>query len=280
MRFFDFRGWSIAYEQRGAGAPLVFLHNGGTSHAIWKPVVSLLSGRFETFALDLLGYGASSKPGAGYTLDDYAEMLSAFLDARDLPHAAVVGNCMGSAIALTLATRQRTRISALVLINPLTESTFSGGALGSVLRFRRRSPGLARLAFRGLERVRLPGWAAAPVVGLQLGSPRTRLDPETSKDLCARYSDAGQMPALLAVLEDMAAYAAVDQLQPGDGFPPICTIWGTKNRVLSAHAGRALNETLRPMRAEWIDGCGHLPMLERPAAVAATINTFLEDVRP
>jgi pimeloyl-ACP methyl ester carboxylesterase len=270
METFDFRGLPIAYVRSGRGKPVVFLHNGGASHAIWRPVVAELSTRHEAFALDLLGYGASAKPADGYTLETYTDMLGEFLDALELETVALVGNCMGSAIAASFARQHPRRVRALVLVNPLTEATFAQGYLGAVTR------GPVRGISRVLVGKRLPRWMARQVLRFQLGPVATFRTLAHGEELCDCYGNEGQMRSLLAVVDDLDSYAALDAFVPDDAFPPICTIWGDANRVLSPRAGRRLNETLRPAREEWLAGCGHLPMLEQPEAVASTIASFLE----
>lgn len=69
---------------------------------------------------------------------------------------------------------------------------------------------------------------------------------------------------------------------PGPGFPPICTIWGEQNRILSARAGARLDDTLHPHTRIRLTECGHLPMVEDPETVTNIITTFLSspEVRP
>ena len=62
LESFDFRGLPITYEHTGQGEPVIMLHNGGSSHAIWDEVATRLAGNYEIFALDLLGFGVSASP--------------------------------------------------------------------------------------------------------------------------------------------------------------------------------------------------------------------------
>lgn len=275
MESFDFRGLTVAYEHTGNGEPVIMLHNGGSSHAIWAEVATRLAGKYEIFALDLLGFGKSAKPGRGYTLDNYVAMLERFVGSRGLGRVALVGNCMGCAISLAFAERHPEKVKALVLCNPLTESTFLGGWLGPLLWVRERLPTVNRQVYRVLGKLKLTNGIGAAATAFQLGPRGRALNVHRKPEIYGAYAATGQLESLLGVLDDLENYAVIDNLAPQPGFPPICTIWGLKNKIVSPRAGRRLNVTLHPARQEWLPDSGHLLMLEQPDEVASIIDGFL-----
>jgi pimeloyl-ACP methyl ester carboxylesterase len=272
LEVFDFHGLPVKYKRVGRGDPIVMLHNGGSCHAIWDDVSMLLSARHEIFALDLPGFGESARPGSGYDLEGYVSMLDGFLKSLGLSDVTLVGNCMGSAISLLYSKMNPANVKALVVCNPLTEATFLAGWFGLFLWLKERFPETSRRVYRVLGRMRLTVRIGSLITLFQLGPTGRARKVQLNPALCACYASRGQMESLLGVLDDLPNYSVIDRMVTGEGFPPLCTIWGLKNRILSPEAGMRLNAALRPVRQEWLAGCGHLPMLEQPDKVSLIIE--------
>jgi pimeloyl-ACP methyl ester carboxylesterase len=279
MDRFEHDGVEMAYEQRGTGPALLFLHNGGASSTIWRHQMTDLSATYRTVAVDLPGFGCSPRPAAGIDLPAQVELLGALIDHLGLAPVLLVGNCMGSNMAAGLAARRPDDVVGLVLVNPLTEATFSAGWLGPLHTTARRLPGPTRVGRRIARRVVPPRLAARATVRFQVGRKGRARGVHRDPALIAGNRRTDQLPALIDVLDDMGAYGVLDAGRP-DGEPPLCTIWGAQNRVLSPRAGRKLDDRLRPERAEQIDGCGHFPMLEDPDTVTAIIGEFAAEHFP
>ncbi|MBF6216001.1 alpha/beta hydrolase [Nocardia puris] len=277
MAIFAHQGRKVVYDRAGSGPPIVFLHNAGAQRHIWDDQVAALRHRHEVFALDLPGYGESDRPASGYELSDYARMLGAFLDAHELREVVLVGNCLGSATSLAYAMAHPSAVRALVLISPLTRNTVRRGQQAPLAWLDGMLP-LGPLA----RRIALPDQVVSLIVANQLGSRGRRLGLRHSRRLRAHWGDPGRLQALHGLVQGFPAYRVLDEFTPGPDFPPICTIWGKQNRILSASAGAVLDRTLRPRSSVVLADCGHLPMVEDPDAVTTAITDFLTDpaVRP
>jgi pimeloyl-ACP methyl ester carboxylesterase len=266
-------GIEMAYEDQGEGPAILFLHNGGASSTIWRHQLQSLSAAHRAVAVDLPGFGASPRPGGGTSLAGQVELLGAFIDDLGLAPLLVVGNCMGSNIAVGVAARRPGDVVGLVLVNPLTAATFSAGWLGPLHTMARRAPGPTRGLRRVTRRIVLPGFAARAALRFQVGRKGRALGVHRDPVLVAANRRADQLPALIDVLDDMDAYGELDGGRPPGG-PPLCTIWGARNRVLSPRAGAVLADRLGAERTELLAGCGHFPMLEDPEAVTGVIAAF------
>ncbi len=281
MRALEFRGHRIVYVDEGLetdGRPaLLFLHNGGTSHAIWLGVMARLVDRYRVVAIDLLGYGDSDHPGHGYTMEMYVSLVGHVVETLELARPVLVGNCMGSAISLNYALGNPEGARALVVINPLTQATLKAGALGGFVRFYRAAPGVAGPVYGAASKFRLPRWSAGTTLAMQLGKSGRAQGLQRHAGLVACHSSAGQLRSIVGVLEDMEAYAALDQFEKPEGFPPMMVVWGAQNQILSAKVGVQLSQKLRPEREETVLQGGHLAMLEEPGQVAQWIESFLQE---
>ncbi|MGF6885904.1 pimeloyl-ACP methyl ester carboxylesterase [Nocardia sp. GAS34] len=268
MPVFDFHGVPVAYDQAGSGDPILFLHNIGGDRTIWSAQFRALRSTHSVYAMDLFGFGESGIPDSGYTVANYLRLVSEFVADRGLRDITLVGHCFGSALSLLYARENPQRVRSLVLSSPLTAATLRPTSTGWAARAARRLP-MDALA----GAVRLPGVAAGLVVRQQLGPRGREMGAEPFAGLARRWSDRRRLLPAAALARDLPRLAELDDFRPGPAFPPIVTIWGADNRILSPRAGARLNATLAPVRAITLPGCGHLVMLEAPETVTAAISS-------
>lgn len=114
-------GIETVYAEQGTGDPVVLIHGWGAAHNIWRHFWPVVVPKFRSIAVDLPGWGASAKPEAPYGWEWYADWLKAFLDARRITSAHLVGHSMGALIATEFALRYPERARRLVLCNPLVD---------------------------------------------------------------------------------------------------------------------------------------------------------------
>ncbi|HVF29167.1 MAG TPA: alpha/beta hydrolase, partial [Pyrinomonadaceae bacterium] len=125
LRFADVRlktGVRLHYAEQGdpAGNPVVLLHGYGDSWFSYSRVLPLIGANHRVYVLDLRGHGDSDRPTSGYKFSDFAADVLAFMDAKGLKSATVVGHSMGSFVAQHVAVAAPDRVARLVLIGAAT----------------------------------------------------------------------------------------------------------------------------------------------------------------
>jgi len=120
------RDLTMAYEEVGAGAPVVFLHGNPTSSFLWRNVIPHLADSYRCIAPDLVGMGDSDKlPDSGpgrYTFVEHRAYLDAFLDAMDLGDAVtLVVHDWGSGLGFDWANRNRGRIVGIAYMEAIVQ---------------------------------------------------------------------------------------------------------------------------------------------------------------
>ncbi len=130
LMFFHANSLRLAYDDRGTGLPLVFLHAFPLNRSMWAPQVAVLSQHFRTIAIDLRGHGESDAPLWNFSLDDYADDVRALLDYLDIPQAVLVGLSMGGYVSFAFSRKYGNRLKALVLADTRAQADSPEGRTG------------------------------------------------------------------------------------------------------------------------------------------------------
>jgi pimeloyl-ACP methyl ester carboxylesterase len=94
-QFVQLGQYQAAYQTIGSGPTLIFLHGFLGSGDNWAALWPALAADYHCIALDLLGFGASSKPQLNYTIWHQVEFLQQFIAALELETFHLVGHSYG-----------------------------------------------------------------------------------------------------------------------------------------------------------------------------------------
>ena len=112
--------YDIDYAEAGAGPAVLLLHSSAAGNRQWRKLMEERAAKNHLIALNLFGYGATSKwPNERpMTLDDEANLVAA---AAHFVHddVSIVGHSLGGAVAAAAALRLGKRVRRLVLFEPI-----------------------------------------------------------------------------------------------------------------------------------------------------------------
>jgi pimeloyl-ACP methyl ester carboxylesterase len=134
----------VHYEVLGRGRPIIFLHGWVGSWRYWIPAMQATSAYYRTYAIDLWGFGDTSKRQQRYSLESQVQLIYSFLDQLGIGRLVLIGHGLGAIVALLYSQRNPGVVDRLMAIGyPLEENMLNA-------RLRQASP--ADLADWLLER--------------------------------------------------------------------------------------------------------------------------------
>jgi pimeloyl-ACP methyl ester carboxylesterase len=113
-------GVDLAYEEHGAGPPVLLIHGLASDARALGPVAAALAADARVIAHDRRGYGASGSPEpyTGTTVMEQAEDAAAVLMRLEATGAVVAGDGFGALVALDLLRRHAGLVRAAVAADP------------------------------------------------------------------------------------------------------------------------------------------------------------------
>lgn len=258
MRVFEANGVTLHWREDGdpAGRPLVFANSLGTDMRLWDQVLPVLPAGLRIIRYDKRGHGLSETPPAPYALADLVDDAEALLDGLGVRDCLFVGLSIGGMIGQGLAARRPDLIRALVLSN--TAAKMGEPAMWQARIDAIRAGGMKAVADAVMERWFSPGFLARPEL-------------TAWRNLLTRTPVEGYVGC-------SAAIAGADLSATTRGLHlPTLAIAGSEDGASPPELVRGTAAMIKGCRFEVVDGAGHLPCVENPAAYAALLTDFLKE---
>ena len=279
VRVHDVRlpGRRVSTLTMGDGPDVVCVHGlGATKASFFDAAAALTRAGYRVHALDLPGFGGSSKPiAAPYSARWFAETVVEVMDALEIDRAHLVGNSMGGRVAIEVGLRAPERVRALALLCPALAFVHRG--YHPIVRLLR--PELGLLPHRwGRERVARQFW--------DLFADTDAIDPSVADVVVDEfqrvYASAGARLAFLTSARNIyldrpfgrgGFYPRLSELEA-----PAMFVWGACDRIIPPGFMRHVAKWLPGAEQIVLEGCGHVPQVERPEQTIGLLQRFFARV--
>ena len=264
--FVDVDGVSVRYREAGSGPAVVLIHGYGASADHWAPVIPALAVHHRVIAVDLKGFGWTTRPDGDYSPAAQAALVWHVLDKLGVSDVAIVGHSWGSSVALSMAVAQPARVRRVALYSAYVYDE----QVPSFFRWAEK-PGIGEALFTLLYRQRIEDRAPLAYYDERWVTQERveRVEDELARD--------GTVAAALAVARKHQFGALHEKLR---GFPrPVLLLWGENDEVTPVGFGQRLVAELPNARLVTYQRCGHIPMVEAHNPSTRDLARFLDSDR-
>ncbi|MDF5719549.1 MAG: alpha/beta fold hydrolase [Rhizonema sp. PD37] len=285
QRDWVWRGWQTRYtyirqaKNNQKTTPVILLHGFGASIGHWRQNLEVLGEYHTIYALDLLGWGASEKASANYSIQFWVEQVYDFWKAFICQPVVLVGNSLGSLVCLAAAASHPDMVQSIVMMS-LPDPTLEQEAIPTWLQ-----PAVARIksivasgfilkAVFGLvcRPKILSSWAASAYAS------RDAITDELLDIFVTPTQDENAVRAFIAIFKaaTLTTYSpSVKRLLPTLQIPMLL-IWGQKDRWVPPALAQQFAQYNQNIQLLTLENVGHCPHDESPEEVNKIILDWID----
>lgn len=252
----NINGIETHYAKEGSSSlPILILPGWGANSSVYTIISKQLSQKYTVYSLDLPGFGITSEPPISWTIDDYADFVTAFINELQLKELILIGHSYGGRIIINLCNRRSNpfTIKEVVLIdsagikNPLTKEQEK----------RQKS-------FKKLK-------------AFYSNSIVSSIFPKALEKLQKKYGSSDYANASPVMKETLVKAVTQDYT---DLLPNITQkvflIWGKEDTATPITDAYKMKELIPDSELEIIENAGHFPFLDQPFAFRKIINNHFK----
>jgi pimeloyl-ACP methyl ester carboxylesterase len=253
---------------------VILIHGLGSNKTSFFETISALTPHYTVHAIDLPGFGSSSKPlRAPYDAAWFGRAVCRFMEAQGIDRAHLVGNSLGGRVAIEVGLQRPDRVQSLSLLCPS-------------MAWRRRRHFVPIVRLLRPELAAIPHTFGDALVRQRFWSMFSR--PErihpTAADVAVEefLRTYGSVNARVA-FHASARHIYLEEPNGPKGFwtrlgelePPAMFVWGDEDPLVPQAFGRYVRDALPAARQVVLDQCGHVPQVEHPVDANALVHDFI-----
>jgi pimeloyl-ACP methyl ester carboxylesterase len=289
QRDWVWRGWQTRYtyqrcsqsrrDSERNSAPILLLHGFGASIGHWQHNLEFLAADHTVYGLDLVGWGGSRKPDIKYDIDLWVDQVHDFWQTFVGQPMILIGNSIGSLVALVAAARYPELAASLVMVSlpdlsaeqeliPKPIQPLVNGIKRVIL-----NPPLLHTLFRIVSRPKVAQkWAQIAyansdrvtddLIDLFLTPAQEREAPAAFVKIMQGMTSSNFSPNIRKLLPEMQI--------------PMLLLWGCEDRMIPPGTADVLIKLNPRLELVNLAGAGHCAHDEVPDVVNAKIRVWLD----
>ncbi|CAN7716362.1 3-oxoadipate enol-lactonase [Neorhizobium sp. LjRoot104] len=262
MQFVHINDIVIHYDiqRAGDGKPvIVFVNSLGTDSRIWHHELPKLSGDYTILTYDKRGHGLSGLGNPPYSIADHAADLAGLLDHLQLSKVIVCGLSVGGLIAQGLYATRPDLVKALIFSN-------TAHKIGTAESWAARIAAVEQNGIDSILDAIMERWFTAP-----FRKPENAAY-EAYCNMLVRQPTFGYS-GTCAAIRDADFTEAAKKI----AVPALCIV-GREDGSTPPELVKSFADLIPGACYEIIEGAAHIPCVEAPAAHAALIRGFIEQL--
>lgn len=254
-KFIELDGLSTHYIEKGSGESVILLHGFFFDHNMWNASIDVLAEKYKVYAMDLWGFGYSTRQPLDYGYSLYTEQLHKFMGALGIQKASLIGQSMGGGTIINFTISNRDRVDKIVLVD-------AAGMPNQLPLMGRISnlPGVGEFMY---------GMKSDFVRKFSLGNNflhnKHLITEEYFEQLTRFHKIKGSSEVMLSVTRNQFFDTLIDEIKAlGEMDVPTLIVWGRDEKSIPLPVGQELHRRLKGSRLEILDKAGHCSHMDQP----------------
>lgn len=247
-KFIELDGLSTHYIEKGSGEPVIFLHGFFYDTYMWNKNIDVLAERFKVYALDLWGFGYSTRKPLEYGYHLYTQQLLKFMDALNISRASLFGQSMGGGTIINFTVSNQDRVDKIVLVD-------AAGLPNRlpVMGWISNLPILGELIYSLNS-----NFIRKMILGTTFLHNKQIITDEYFENATRFHKIKGTTEVMLYITRKQFFDTLIEEIKMLSLMNiPTLIVWGREEKAIPLHTGQEMHRILKDSRLEILDEAGH-----------------------